>query len=176
MRLKLNIINHTSYKTSDLRAVLKRTHRKFYNTHGKLSYVNVVVKPGRNSGVSGYAWYHQHDVVLKISNKYEPDVACVARVAYHEMLHCIGWKHEDMADRHQYALDVSFVEGMCISKVVKEKKSAPTVIDNISKLESRKKTWLSKLKRAENAIKKIDKKIKYYKNKALPETNENVSN
>jgi len=75
-------------------------------------------------------------------------------------------KDEIRVDLSQFAGTYTLAEANIVTEKIKEK--ANTAIQNkLNPLLEKKKKWLSKLKRAENAIKKLDKSIKYYNKKLL---------
>jgi hypothetical protein len=77
-------------------------------------------------------------------------------------------KKEDeiRVDLSQFAGTYTLAQANIVTEQIKAK--ANTAIQNkLNPLLEKKKKWLSKLKRAENAIKKLDKSIKYYNKKLL---------
>lgn len=77
-------------------------------------------------------------------------------------------KKEDeiRVDLSQFAGTYTLTEANVVTEQIKAK--ANTAIQNkLNPILEKKKKWLSKLKRAENAIKKLDKSIKYYNKKML---------
>jgi L-lysine 2,3-aminomutase len=88
----------------------------------------------------------------------------ITRTFIHELDHCRGMKHGEMPDdrkRNISYLPADLIVGEKKAKV-KVKKTAD---DKITVLLKRKKTWETKFKRANTALKKIAKQIKYYQKK-----------
>jgi hypothetical protein len=66
----------------------------------------------------------------------------------------------------EYKWNLDYVRGFPVREKAEPKPQTATPDDKVLKLQARRKRWTTKMKRAETAIKKIDKALRYYERKA----------
>lgn len=176
MKTKILLENHTKYYSRDLKRLLTLTVNEYKRTRFNFKFPTVRVKciyrKTKDSFCGGYAYYNHNVVVLKLPKiksgyyKGESFEQNIARTFMHECDHCRGMKHGEMPDDKKR--DVSFVPADIVIKEKEEpKKVKKTVDDKVNALLARKEKWEAKLKRCQNALKKINTSIKYYEKKQL---------
>lgn len=173
----IEIKNLTLLNTKDLRKLIKRSLNEFnsyyFIKHSQSTelHVKIIYKKESKRGqwIGGYAWYNTRSIVIKIPIPLkELNGECcykLVQVIFHELEHCEGKRHRDMRNHHITPYPTDWAREYTIhSKEVKLSVKSPSnkVIDKINTLEGRKKSWVSKLKRSQNAIKKINTQLKYY--------------
>lgn len=181
----MKITNKTQYDTRTMSRVFRTVYTRVAASIGQNTpqfnrrlrkVLDVEVKYIRDgygySGRAGGNW-----MILRIPRK-ELSIAKLAWLFDHEIRHNHGQDHRDypqhmmhmegdkkVAKTHGWVLDkLSLPE--TITEQEPEKKPKPTKgekqAQRISRLLERRKKWLTKKKRADNALKKINKSLKYY--------------
>jgi hypothetical protein len=169
----IQLTNQTHYNSRDLTklftialAFYKRTAFDFKFTTVK---VKCIYRRKHDGFCGGYAYYNNNFICMKlpkIKKGYDGETfeQTIMRTFLHELDHCRGRKHGDMPnDKHR---NISFIpDGYSIKEKEPKVKKKKTDDDKIAALIKRKKSWKTKMKRAETAMKKIDKQIVYYNRK-----------
>lgn len=174
MKTKIDLENHTNYNSSDLKKLFSLVVNKYKRTRFNFKFdtlrIKCIYRKKKDGFCGGYAYYNNNLVVLKLpkvkTGYYEGETfeQNISRTLMHECDHCRGMKHGSMPDDKNR--DVSFIpEDLIVRVKEKPKKVKKTDDDKINALLVRKKNWEAKLKRCENALKKINTKIKYYEKK-----------
>jgi hypothetical protein len=181
---RVKVTNDTRYPTRELRKIFTEVHRRIAKYEGCLPQwksieVNVVYSRKRHT--SGWAYRSGYYTKLCIRR----GIISVHSVAYlfaHEMMHLYGYGHNRMGNRgHSAPVDLDDIEQVLGFADIKErepqKKKRPEGVElqqqrylRVLELE---REWQSKLKRAQNALKKYRRKKRYYereltKKAALP--------
>jgi len=165
--------NQTHYNSRDLTklfaTVLKEYKRVSFNFKFDTVRVKCIYRRTKDGFCGGYAYYHNNIVVMKLPKSkmpYDSDTfeQRIARTFHHELDHCRGMKHGEMIKDSSRRLDYIGAEFHIKENGVKAKpvKTTDTKIESLLK---RKKSWESKRKRCETALKKLAKQIKYYEKK-----------
>ena len=167
-RLSIKIDNRTKYSTRSLRVLFAAVHRRFMKLHDRPRLLDVAVRSKRSgSAIDGYAWLNSNKVVLHLP-KPPLDVDMrreVALTLYHELLHCVGIKsHREPAFDLKRG-DFAYVDSCQLEVELPRVKMPKSVDTKVTALKARRKRWVSKLKRAQTALKKIDRSLKYYAKK-----------
>lgn len=174
MKTKIQLENHTNYLSRDLKKLFTLVVNEYKRTRFNFKFNTVRVKciyrRKKDSFCGGYAYYNNNLVVMKLpkvkSGYYQTETfeQNIARTFMHECDHCRGMKHGEMPD-DKYR-DVSFIPtDLIVKEKAEPKKVKKTIDDKVNALLVRKENWEAKLKRCENALKKINTKIKYYEKK-----------
>ncbi len=97
------------------------------------------------------------------------DIYQLAHLFEHDLAHCRGYKHKGMCSlnswKHATPEQYPYLDGMEVGHHVSKAKPKPAakdlryqrVLANITR-------WKTKAKRAENALKKLDRQRRYYEN------------
>jgi hypothetical protein len=169
---RIGIINKTTFSTRDFRKIFTIAFREWHKKHIKPQRIRVEISWTKRTGIHGYAWIGGHSVILRIPNakkdleEFSPiTIADIISVFLHEVDHCSGTDHNDMAFRNKYypEYDSKKFEGMTVKNLgLKAPKPKPTTGDKIIQIAQRLKRWQSKEKRAQTAIKKLQRHLKRY--------------
>lgn len=172
----MRIDNRTDWRTDDLRRifsmVLARWNRMETGRRrvpSKTLRISIVYARTSKTG-SGWAYLNSGRMRLCLPRD-GLDIRKVAFLFEHELAHCAGYDHKDMADLMSWKTAdtkrYDFVEGMEVrgKEAVKPPKTDVQIIRYERVIASRKR-WETKLKRAQTALKKLKQKERYYE-KAL---------
>lgn len=180
MRKKITLDNRTEYRSDDILRIANAVMLGYHKAHATPETLRLkcIYRRIRDGFCGGYAYYNDNLVILKLSKdvdkvyerKEGDDQAMnIARTILHELAHCRGLRHGDMRINggHDSKFDVEYVRGFPVRMKAETKPApAPTDQDKVAKLQARRKRWTAKVKRAETAIKKIDRALRYYERKA----------
>src|SRR5262245_9182223 len=179
---KLVIDNQTAWDTRALRTVFLKVINENIKFEGPLLHgIKARVVYTRRGGYSGYAFYHSGRMTIRLPHPTRSrstetrlpmlDIYHVAHLVEHELAHCRGYKHKGMCGlngwKNAKASYYPYLDGLTIG--LKAEKPKPVVDKTAVKTEriaARIKSWETKLKRAENALKKLRKQQRYYAAKA----------
>lgn len=178
--MKLN--NETLYDTRKLRSIITAVFRRFEKIEGKGSYpwgmLKVDVVYGRGLGtVAGEAFVKGIYMRLFLG-RCRADTRWLAHIIEHELEHCYGYGHRQMARVTQKTWDVGYSKhydwaaekyGEEFLPELPKPKTGPVVSlqeQRYQRLCERERKWEPKLRRAKNALTKIRRQKKYYE-KAL---------
>lgn len=171
------IRNTTDYETRDLRRVICRVHQHMTKLEGKPApnwkRLRIAVgKSKRGPGShSGYAYYGGANVggndnwavFLGLPHKYCREHE-LGYIAYHELMHTYRYGHGQYNDIPERELEMLFPD----NDILKHKQP-PTPVEKPDKVRqrydrmlARRKTWQTKLTRAENALSKVEREIAVY--------------
>jgi hypothetical protein len=178
----MKILKNTSaYDDAVLRKIICATHAYMVKLEGRKApnWDNLRIKVrSKEYGWSGQSYYHGngrgwgHDWDVFFSLSPNMTVWGIVTAVYHELMHTYGYKHADYNDIPYKECAKVFPDNPKAvtwnkpPKAPKPKAEKPPAW--IAKYESavkRKKAWETKKKRAETALKKINKTIKYYEKK-----------
>jgi len=173
----MKMLNKTQYDTNALRSLLTEVHNLVSKTEGRLKTwggLRVKVVTGRNGRISGYAYLTGHFMRLRIPKpETHPKPHDIAYLMEHELMHCYGYKHSQMgvcrrgwataAERYKWA-DEMFPQGIPVKtpKVRVTPDKADIQEKRYLRVVAQVKTWTTKLKRAQTAIKKLAVRRRYY--------------
>lgn len=149
--------NRKAPRWSGLEIVVGNSKRSKYSTSG-YAYYNGQGRLYHTEGAK-----HGIDVFLGL-----PHEACrertLARLVYHELMHTYGYNHSQFNDPCGDELEGWFPENnqIPVKQPVVKKAAQPKWQARYERAIASEKRWLSKQKRATNALKKVRAKIKYY--------------
>jgi len=182
-KLKITLKNETKYRSKDLKMLFEICFKAYKQTNWNLKYDNInvrcIYRRTKDGFCGGYAWYNHNAVVMKLPKEkrpYEKDTfeQRIARTFLHELDHCKGLRHGSMMADSQR--NISFLPADISVEPYKEpEKKTKEVADKVTVLLSRRKRWEGKLKRSQNAIRKINKQIKYYELKMVANKNKQIN-
>lgn len=177
----MKIHNKTKWRTKHLRAiiseVMKRspTHlRDSFKQHKYRAKLDVTVayhRHGMSNGCGGFGWYNSWSIKLLVSS-HEVDRVDLARTIAHELAHTLDYKHSDMKGplftrvgnwREIYAWAESFPLGQEQPKA--KPKGTDLQLVRYNRVLNAQGRWETKLKRAQNALKKLRTQRRYYESK-----------
>jgi hypothetical protein len=167
---RIEIVNKTTYCTRDFRKIFTLAFREWHKNHLRPSRIRVEITWKEGGGIHGYAYFNSRLVYLQIPDRLKTesqwnDIGDFVDVFMHELFHCEGARHIDMKFNHSYypKYNREKFKGMVIKNLgLKSPKPAPTTNDKMLRINERIKRWQSKAKRAANAIRKLQKSLKYY--------------
>jgi len=126
--------------------------------------------------MTGSASYNGRHMTLRLPRE-RVDLLWVAKLFHHEILHNFGTRHPDYpahlgrnfwktdAEGYRWVIEKHGFE-QYLDEVVPESKAKPTIDEKrderVQRLLQRRKAWVTKLRRAETALKKIDQSLRYY--------------
>jgi hypothetical protein len=181
----MKVINKTNYDKKTMHRVFVAVHKRVdesigivhSHSHSFCKFIYVEVKYIRDgygySGQAGASW-----VTLRLPRK-EVSIAKLAWLFDHEVRHCYGYDHQDypkhmlhmesdekVAKTHGWVIeDLSIpdkIEEQEPVKPTKEEVLAAKRAAKVSRLLEQREAWLTKQKRANNKLKKINTSLKYY--------------
>lgn len=173
----MKIIKNTSgYETKALRKIIVMAHAHIRATEGaavpRWNDLQIVIR-GRDSHghVSGCAYLGGTKMWLTIprsrviKNLGEVWPAISARrvmwLAYHELMHSFGYNHSQYRDLNDKELAELIPEDYAMPQPAKKSKADPRE-GRIASLIERRAKWKTRLTRAQNTLKKINQRIRYY--------------
>lgn len=124
----------------------------------------------KHRGYSGYAYYNGLHMRFSLSSKLS--VTALIELAYHELMHCYGYRHKHGCDAAPS--DIAGVLKLMLidDPAMKIPQKAPAlarkrdlVQDRYQRMLTRQRTWGTKLKRAQTAYDKVSKEIDTYQNR-----------
>jgi len=172
--MKFNIDNRTKFRTRHLRSFVTRAYRVACEGSGPARsrqhagiYHTIYIKFARSNhrgkaGVTGHAYVNSCRAHVGIGD--EVHKRELARVIAHEIAHTIGLRHDEMAGGPLMHLDdererrvYGWADALPLDKV--QPKPKPQGDERrelkLRRIETRLKSWRTKQKRAETAIKKL---------------------
>ena len=176
----MKIKNETHWRTKDLRAFATRVARLELKPDHAKRYTVHVNYGGRGESCSGHAYCNSNACYVHVSSV-SIDRIDFAYVLAHEMAHSRGLRHKDInglsrydrvgkyRERYAWADNLPLEKKIAKPKKTTAEKADLKIVNCFEKIN----TWGTKAKRANNAIRKWKRKLKYYeKRKAaiLPET------
>lgn len=176
----MKITNKTKWQTPHLRAfvseVMKRApellRRKMIaqKYRAKLEIEIKYNKAGQRGGyVCGRAWVNSYSMTLMVGG-HEIDRVDLAHVIMHELAHTLGYRHPDMEGnalfmrvgkwREIYA----WAETLPLEVVQPKAKPRGAELQELrfKRVMAAKDRWTAKLKRAQNALRKLNRQERYY--------------
>ena len=188
--MKLKISNTTDYRKDDLRKLTLKCMHHLGIDPDKPHHVRFEHRRSTRHTCSGYAYLHTGNFWIKIpkrlgyhvkgqweTDKVTPNalprnlVRDVAAVIMHELQHCMGLNHDEMASTYdpEYLADCPWVDDMQLRRAGLDRKVASPVdnretnaryrqaqaVQRIANLESQ-------IKRANTILKKWNTKVRYY--------------
>lgn len=177
----IKLYNKTNYRESDLVRLLSICFEHYKRLNPcKFTYVNVscIYRKIKDGWCGGHAYIDSNNVTLKLpkqilkgSSGYY-SIKEIANTFLHELDHCMGLRHGEMQADHKRDMSFLPLEDIQIREYAQPVKKIPTDHSKVDSLLNRKKKWESKIKRGQTAIKKINKQIRYYENKAAARAKE----
>jgi hypothetical protein len=138
--------------------------------------VTVTPFPHGPTHMTGCASYNGYNMTLRLPRE-RVDLLWVAKLFHHEVLHNYGTRHPDYpahlgrnfwktdAEPYRWVLEKHGFD-QYLEEVKPEPKAKPTAEEKraakVRNLLARRKAWVTKLRRAETALKKIDQSLKYH--------------
>lgn len=176
---RIGINNKTTFSTRDLRKVFTIGFREWHKHHIKPRRIFVNVTWARRDNIHGTAWIGGTTINMMIPKRIRKALEMesfhkhdLISVFMHEVDHCSGTDHYDMAFRNKYCpdYDKTKFEGITIRNLgLKAPKPKPTTGDKMLQIAQRLKRWQSKEKRAQTAIKKLQRQLKHYQKAQVAE-------
>lgn len=171
----MKVINKTNYNTRTLRSVMCSVHGDFPKRLPTWKHLEVTVVYSR-SGMSGYASYDGYRMRLRVPKK-KVSLLWFAKLFHHEILHSYGLKHKDFqgnigremwkdAEKYQWVVNKHGLQEM-LEEVEPVKPKPDLREEKVRRLMERRKAWATKARRAETALKKIDRSLRYYQKQGL---------
>ena len=167
----MKIIKNTSiYDTAFIKKACVATHQHMAKIEGRLRTWNRLELDvgSRRSGYSGFAYYS--GLHMRFSFSPMLSVTALIELAYHELMHCYGYRHKHGCDAAPS--DVAGVlklmridnPSMPIPEKQLASRKARNIIDErYKRMLTRRQTWGAKLRRAQIAYDKVSKEITVYK-------------
>lgn len=168
----MNIVKNTSgYSNRALRSIICRVHSEMVKLEGRKApnweSLRIVVRGRkRASYTTGSAYLHgrgnhRYDVVFTLPR--ELSERRFAWIVYHELMHTYGYVHSQYTDLSERQLDDfgfghELIPLAATKKRVARNMKAERHLSAIRRLRE----WQTKEKRARNAIKKLQRIIRYY--------------
>ncbi len=168
----MKIENTTDYCTRTMRSLICAVHNHIAKTEGKYKrwrHLRVAIKPTRQQrGASGHAYYYGTYMqvnVTKTQNRHR-----FIQVVYHELMHIYGYRHGNFSDVSYAEIESVFGPDADLPKTTdRPAKPRPDIrLVRYKRLVSRQQAWQAKLRRAQNALKKLKGQVRYYE-KTLPQ-------
>ena len=173
---KVMIDNRTSYRTDDLLRIANAVMREYHKTYTTPETLRLtcIYRRIRDGFCGGEGWYYSNRVTLKLSKdvdkvksrgESDDQAMNIARTILHELAHCRGLRHGDMGEggRDDHRYNVEYVREFPVREKAQPKaKPAPSIEDKLERLEARRKKVEARIKRAQNALRKVLKSIQYY--------------
>lgn len=174
--MELTLINKTKYDTATLRKFITAGIKAYYRYkkevgrgRGQLParYEVTVRYQHRDASRCGLGWYLRNKFHIMPNRDYF-DVDWMGETIIHEMEHNNNMRHADMHSNYLIAWRLDFQKKFKSEdfnpkpKIKPAPKPKPTEQDKINALMKRKKNWTTKHRRAETALKTINRKIKFY--------------
>lgn len=161
----MKLINKTSYRTDDIRALVVAAHQAM----GADMMKTVEVNQGR-SRHHGRASYTGGWMMISLPPPGKGDIKIVAQVLEHEIAHNLGIRHEDMdEDVRSCRQEVPWLRPELLLRA-KEEKPALTLSDRVRQREEKARRmldrWDRKVKLAKTIRAKWAAKVSYYERKA----------
>jgi len=170
----MKITKNTSvYSTRDLKAIICRVHRylmtleKRKAPHWKGLEIHVRGRSRKyvtgRAFLDGCGYVDSWDVIFTIPNSELP-VRWFASLVYHELMHTYGYLHKQFTDISSKELTKLYPENYILQAAPPKKKKATSPLwqKRYKAAQASEKRWMTKHKRAETALKKIRKKVRYY--------------
>jgi|SRR5215471_1315517 len=171
----MKIINKTKWRTDHLRAFVTRIARMELDADHRKHCVMTIVSSRRPTYISGYASIGGYTSKVRIPTE-NVDKARMCAVIAHELAHNRGMRGEHSMRKantiysnrgHRYqefyawAYDMPLEKKVAPRKITRGERSEQRIL-RLNRLLVR---WEGKALRAKNAIKKINRQLKYYERK-----------
>lgn len=171
----MKIVRNTSpYCTRDVKRVVVAVHRQMKRLEARPApnwkNLRLCIRT-RSSGVSGWAYFHGHgdhkwDVHLSLPRSGLSEQR-LAWLAYHELMHTYGYSHRQYTDAKPEELAQWFPSNAPMKlKTKKSKRVVPIQDVRHARVAAQLKSWTTKAKRAETAMRKLRAKLRYYERQA----------
>lgn len=180
----MKIKNNTRYPTRELRSIFCEVHNRIAKAEGRLRQwkgltVEVVYSRGRRGwkkvddpdapdgwrieherqpSHTGYAYLNGYYTRLRLP-KGETDRNSIAYIFGHELMHLYGYVHGQWVDRTAWR---EGIDGKLVEAAPRPRPERDVQMERYQALLKRRADWEKKAKRAQNALKKIKPKIRYY--------------
>lgn len=177
MAIKLKITNNTDWSTRDLRKLALRVAREEemerhpYALHITFDYQR------RGTYLRGYAYYHSGRSRILLPRGGGNAVVSVVDVAHtmaHEFAHNKGIGHRQMRGNAAYDRNhpkwrevVAWAEQVTVAWDPPTTKERPGVMAKLAHAEQMAQQWITKVKRAQTALRKWQAKTRYYHKQQL---------
>lgn len=172
----MKITNKTHWETKHIRSLVSEVIRRSpaylkdqYRLKKYRKNLHVTVGYSRNGNISGFGWYNSWSIKLGVPAN-TIDKAVLARVIAHELAHTLNYHHKDMkgnalfygvGNSHEiYAWAEHWPFGKTAPKA--RSQGAELKLARLGRVLKRESQWETKLKRAQNALKKIKVQRRYY--------------
>ena len=170
----MKITKNTSvYSTRELKTIICHVHRYMMTLEKRQAPrwkdLAIHVRGRSRKYVTARAFYNGcgyvdgWDVIFTIPNSELP-VHWFASLVYHELMHTYGYKHKQFTDISGRELAKLYPENYILQPAAPKQKAAASPIwqKRYKAALASEKRWLTKHKRAETALKKVRKKVRYY--------------
>jgi hypothetical protein len=169
----MKFINKTHWHTPDLAKIIRRCERLELNEMSrerrKRITCRIAYTKGSGRGSSGYATYNGFNWTVRVGKDFI-DKVDFAGVCVHEMAHLRGLHHDRMNGKPKYDRVGNYRElyawandfEIRLAKVATAKPKADVQETRYSRVLNNIKGWETKLKRAQNALKKYRQQQRYY--------------
>lgn len=179
--MKITLTNRTKYLSRDIKKLLRLVaidyKKRFFNFKFDEVIVKVIYRRKRDGFHGGYAYYGKNYVTIKVSKEYK-DYAGVtfeqnmAQTFQHELDHCRGLKHGEMVQHDHLRVTpitrefkIGMQKGYTETSIEIKRSGKAMPLQHIERIGKLLRLWQTKKKRAENAIKKLQLKHRYYMKK-----------
>lgn len=180
MKYNIKITNETHLDNIGLKRLIRyslETFNKYYFIkHRNARVLNVkILYRKRNARCLGRAWLNTRTMKLLIdkgayldgfndeSSKYW------AQIIWHELEHCEGKHHKQMRNHWNTPYPIPWSNEITVGVKKQKEETLKTpdmkITNKLISLENRRKNWESKLKRAQNSLKTINRQLTYYNNR-----------
>lgn len=168
--MEIILTNKTNYSSRDLKKLFRLVAIDYKKKHFDFRFdsvrVRCIYRRIKDGFCGGYAYYNNNVVVMKLQKHprsygkktFEQEIA---NTFHHELDHCRGRKHGEMISDHLRVtpIDEHFRVTQRAEKKRPGKKSPLEMVEHIGKLLSQ---WQTKKRRADNAIRRLNKRQKYF--------------
>src|SRR5574341_327799 len=182
--MKIQIINHTDFETSHIRALIRETVKRFLPDRRKAWGMKVSITYRRsNSFLLGQGSINGNWIRLNLRRPIDlskslgkpidiipNDTRQICETIWHEIQHNLGYRHRDIGhpdmNLFNYALDMPLALHVATSKP----NTQEIMRMKLKRSQNKVKQATTRAKRAESILKKWQRKVKYYKRKRANET------
>ena len=166
----MKIVNRTRYSTRELRTVVCRAYALAAKTEGKLKrwrQVKFTVVPATQRACSGWAYLGGYNGRLRVPKR-EVAAAPLFRLAWHEIMHLYGYTHRQFQTYPTAAeTDAAVSDSVLYEQQPKAKPKLDRQMIRFERTLAGIARWQSKLKRAQNALRELNRRKRYYE-RVLP--------
>ena len=172
----MRIINETSYRTDQLRALIVRVAQDELSAHQKKILRVKVVYARAGQRKLGHAFYGTvYSQVLSMTLYLDRDCAHehlrkLALIIAHEMAHCRGMRHREMRGNRYHWVDgwaerYAYAQSFPLEQQVKPSVMKPGDAEKHAHALTMMQQWTSRAKKASTLLKKWARKARYYERK-----------